>query len=142
MGAAYFVDSRYKWELLKWKPRKESSGEIFTNFGHWLKYTLRNEKIDVLVVEKGHISPYFAAAKIIFGLMAVCEAEAFGASVPTRFVSPTTVKKFWTGSGKAKKEEMVEVTRKRVGVIENHNVSDAIALLNYWINEGHKKETK
>lgn len=96
----------------------------------WLR-TFEGE-IEV-VIEKAHVSRFLGAARILFGLRALVCVYCAEFSVRLTEVSPLTIKKFWTGSGKAKKEDMVAQTQKKFPKVKDHNQSDAIALLHYYL---------
>ncbi len=82
-----------------------------------------------LVVECPHAGRFFGAVRILFGLLAVVHLYADEFNVSLTEVKPTSIKKYWTGSGTATKERMVFETQKKFPSVKDHNTSDAIALL-------------
>lgn len=81
-----------------------------------------------LGVEKPHCGPYFHANHILFGLLGILEAAAQTHGRKITLYSPATIKKFWTGNGRASKVQMVRETRRQGFGLVDHNQSDAIAL--------------
>lgn len=92
----------------------------------------------VIGVEKPHNGPYFHATHILFGLLGVLEATCQTAGRKLDLYSPATIKKYWTGNGRAGKPEMMKETRRLGFEPEDHNESDAIALL--YLISGVKRE--
>jgi Holliday junction resolvasome RuvABC endonuclease subunit len=78
-----------------------------------------------VVMEKAHAGKFFRSVEVLFGLMAVVSSFCDTYGIPLRVVSATTIKKYWTGSGKA--------TQNKYPTVKNHNQSDAIALLHYHL---------
>jgi len=60
-----------------------------------------------IFVEKAHSHTYFAAARILFGLLGVVEAACHSHEAACMLVSPKSIKKHFTGNGNASKEEML-----------------------------------
>jgi Holliday junction resolvasome RuvABC endonuclease subunit len=87
----------------------------------------------IVYVEKPHAGAYFASARILFGLLAVVEGRCADVGVPCVLVSPKAVKKFWTGNGDAKKEDMLARGNKlpQYKKVKSDNVMDSIALWHY-----------
>lgn len=69
------------------------------------------------------------AAHIYGGLMATLEAWCEERGVPYEGVPVGTIKKFWTGSGNAKKAAMIEEAVRRGFEPDDDNEADALALL-------------
>ena len=86
-----------------------------------------------VVVEKPHAGRFFGAVRILFGLLAIVHLFSDEHGVKLTEVSPTSIKKFWTGKGTSSKEEMVAETQKKFPNVKDHNQSDAIALLYYHL---------
>jgi Holliday junction resolvasome RuvABC endonuclease subunit len=91
-----------------------------------------DEDIEV-VVEKPHAGRFFGAVRILFGLLAIVHLFADEYKVRLTEVSPTSIKKFWTGSGKSDKEAMMAVTQQKFPKVTDHNQGDAIALLYFHL---------
>lgn len=86
---------------------------------------------DLVVVERPNgRMPGFHAYRVLFGLYGLVENVCFSYSRPLHSYAATTIKKSWTGSGRAKKPEMVDraLLIKAYKDVKSHNVADAIAL--------------
>lgn len=68
-----------------------------------------------------------AATRMLWGMAAVVEmtCEAYG--VPTVDVLPTTLKAYFTGSGRASKTDMIDVAELYLGERVSDHVADAMA---------------
>lgn len=69
------------------------------------------------------------AKKIAEGLAAYIEGIAFDHLTPVTDIAPATIKLHFTGSGKAKKPEMIAEARRRGWKPSDDNAADALALL-------------
>ncbi len=75
------------------------------------------------------------AAHIYGGLMATLQAWCEERSIPYAGVPVGTIKRFWTGSGNAKKDAMIAKAVERGYAPANDNEADAIALLHWAFAE-------
>lgn len=82
-----------------------------------------------VIVEKPHAGRFIAPVRILFGLLAIVHLFCDKYGIKLTEYSPKEIKKFWTGTGTAKKPEMVAETQKVFPHIKDHNESDAIAML-------------
>lgn len=59
--------------------------------------------------------------------------------IPITTASVTSIKKFWTGDGKATKKDMIAEANKRLNIstINNDNEADALALLYFVKNQDY-----
>lgn len=99
---------------------------------------LQENKPDVIIYEEVRRFMSSAAAYIFCGLRAAMLMYAHQHKIPVNGVAVTSIKKFWTGSGKASKMDMIDETVKRTGILPNDdNEADAIAMWHYhWsLNE-------
>jgi Holliday junction resolvasome RuvABC endonuclease subunit len=89
-----------------------------------------------IAVEKPHAGRFIAPVRILFGLLAVVHlfSDEFGI-ILTEY-SPKEIKKFATGSGNAKKPEMVAAVQKEFPNITNDNQADAVQLLRLHLSKG------
>lgn len=107
-------------------------GQRFVNFRAWLGDLLTREQIHHIVYERvvfGHSSSqasnvYGAFWGQVLACAAVRNIECQGVAVPT-------VKKHWTGSGRAKKPDMIAEARRRGFRPDTDNAADALAIL-HW----------
>lgn len=94
----------------------------------------KHNEVWEIVVEKPHAGRFFHSSRILFGLMAVLELLCQKKGIELKVFSPKAIKKFWTGSGNAKKEEMLAKAQKEVSErIQDHNVADAVALMRMYL---------
>ncbi len=83
----------------------------------------------VLFCEKPNARmPGYDGVKIHFGLHSIISMQACGLGITDDVVSAATIKKYWTGNGKADKDLMVEQTQNYFPEVTDDNESDAIAL--------------
>lgn len=115
------------------------SNESFAAFSRWLNPIVY--KVGVVVCEKpnvygtGKFSSYHAM-RVLFGMYGIVQAACGEAGVSLIPVSATSVKKFWTGNGRAKKSDMIHAsTGHGFKSILDHNECDAIAIYKYYWEE-------
>lgn len=114
--------------------KKQHPGQRWINFQHWLHRILESENVHQLVFENvvfGHSSSAANNAYGAFlGFVQACAAtrniECLGVAVPT-------VKKAWTGSGRADKAAMIEQAKKRGFDPDSDNAADALAILSWAV---------
>jgi Holliday junction resolvasome RuvABC endonuclease subunit len=74
------------------------------------------------------------ATRMLWGIAALLEAAATGATLPILDVAVPTIKKFATGSGNAPKDAMLVAAAKKFGYTgADEHEADAICLLHYAI---------
>jgi Holliday junction resolvasome RuvABC endonuclease subunit len=108
----------------------KSTNTCYNTLYSWLQDNVKST--DVIVVEKPHAGPFFNATRKLFGMLAVVELYSEQIGCPFHLVSPTSIKKHWTGSGRAKKKDMKKSSLERGLAVKNNNEIDAIALWHYW----------
>lgn len=86
-----------------------------------------------LVVECPHAGKFLAANRVLFGLLGSVHAFATKYGIPLIECKPTQIKKSWTGKGNADKQAMVKKTQEVYPNIKDHNESDAIAILSWYL---------
>jgi len=87
-----------------------------------------NQDLEV-VVECPHAGRFLAPIRILFGLLAMVHLFWYLSEIKLTEYKPKEIKKFWTGSGNASKDQMVAKTQEKFPNVYDHNQSDAIALL-------------
>lgn len=107
-------------------------------FRHWLCELMTEIEPSELVLER---PVYFAGARmgattLLHGLAWEAHRAAELRGIPRREVAPITIKKFITGSGKAKKPEVIAAVKARGFNVLDDNQADAIALLLYHMEGG------
>lgn len=132
-GFAIMDDGRISHGWIDLKVDKKFHVSGYLKLFNWMESFKKNGyEIDV-VVEKPHASGMFYAVEILFGLLAIVYSFCDKHQIPVRTVSPMTIKKFWTGTGKSDKKAMVKKTQEKFPTVVDHNESDAIALLYYHL---------
>lgn len=91
-----------------------------------------------VIVEKPHAGRFMAPVRILFGLLAIVHLYCDLFKISLTEYSPKEIKKFWVGTGNAKKPAMVAETQKKFPNVKDHNQSDAIALLHMHLSKGTK----
>lgn len=107
------------------------AGLQFAQFENWLKERIRDDKPEAIAYEEVFRWMSSSAAHCFCGFRAIMLKEAIRAGIPCFAYSPTTIKKYWTGTGSAKKELMMETTLMRFPDLDltDSNEADALAIL-------------
>ena len=121
----------------------EISGWRYRAFKGWLDVQIERLKIQHIVYEETFSKGAYAA-RILHGFLAVLQ-YVYAEHYPTeqRFtmqkVHPGTLKKFATGNGHAKKEQMIKACHVKFGYTPaDDNEADALLLLQYQIQKDEK----
>jgi Holliday junction resolvasome RuvABC endonuclease subunit len=109
----------------------KSTNTCYNELFGWLQTHVGST--DTVVVEKPHAGQFFNATRKLFGMLAVIELYCEQTGCPFHVVSPTSIKKAWTGSGRASKADMKKAAIARGLAVKNNNEIDAIALWYYWM---------
>jgi len=88
------------------KSKGESNGAVYLRFRTWLKSLLSNHQIKIVVYEYTY-SRGQAAEEILTNLRGRIQEECTVLSVEFAAVPATTLKKWATGKGNAKKDQMM-----------------------------------
>lgn len=101
-------------------------GTMTAAFIDWLASMIAEHSPDQIVIEQ----PFMRGAhtRLLFGLVQAAHATAYRHGIPRKEYTPQAIKKFATGSHKAKKIEVVEAVRKFGFKPLEDNEADAIAL--------------
>lgn len=115
------------WDRLSTKGSK-NHGSKFHNFACWLNDVV---DVDAIYYEKvmRHVSVHSAHA--YGGYLAILQLWAHKREIQCIGVGVGTIKKSWTGNGRATKQMMIAEANKRGFDTQNDNEADAIALLHY-----------
>lgn len=115
---------------------KDAPGRRWLNFRGWLSDTVRSAggEIHVCYYERATQMPgQHAAAHVYGGFLAMLEAWAAMHNIRLEAVSPSTIKKHWTGKGNANKAAMIAEAERRGLHPVDDNHADAMALLSYAV---------
>jgi hypothetical protein len=125
-------------EMVKFTGKGGFNPESFYKFYLYLNNKVQMELSssfeDVhLVIEKPNAHmPGYAGVKVHFGMLGVALLiEGRWSRVTSHVVPALTIKKFWTGSGRAKKPDMIAEAQKRGYELVDDNQADAVALYVY-----------
>lgn len=113
------------------KIHKLNPGLAFLNFHRWLRLRISDDKPLTIAFEEVYRWSSSAAAHSFNGFRAIMLEECHVHSIKTVGYSPPSIKKFWTGNGRADKEAMVAHTYMRFPDLQlaDDNEADAIAIL-------------
>jgi hypothetical protein len=126
-------------EFIKFTGKGGFTPKCFYEFYKYLDYTIATtirlgEGEIQLVIEKPNAHmPGYAGVKVHFGMLGVAlSLEGKYTDLVTSHVVPAlTIKKYWTGSGRAKKPDMIAEAQKRGYDIVDDNEADSVALYVY-----------
>lgn len=110
---------------------KNHTGKKFELFKLWLD---EFDAIDLTEIHYEDVKRHngLHAARAYCGYVAVLNMYAYKRGIPCSGVGVGTIKKFWTGNGRADKQQMVDEARSRgFDDVDNDNEADALALLHY-----------
>lgn len=105
-------------------------GPFIGAYDVWLRRMLDEQKPALVIYEQPSIFAKTTPDTVIKlnGLATHTEWLCFRRSVPIRSANPSKLKKFFTGNGKAKKDEMVAAARRRGWKVTDDNQADACAV--------------
>lgn len=132
-------DGGHKSGSLRLDPKKlGGNGRRWIAFREWLTATAREAGgIQAVYHEdvKGHGKGGARAAHVYGGYLAMLEAWCAANNIPLHGVGVGTIKKAWTGNGRAEKGAMIAEAQRRGVRVADDNEADAVAILAYAINE-------
>ena len=121
----------YGWERLT-SGSKNNPGKKFQLFEYWLR-ELNDIELTAIYYELVQWNNGASASRAHSGYIAVLQMYAYRREIPCEGVAVKTIKKYWTGNGRATKEMMIAEANKRGFETDNDNCADALALLHYVI---------
>jgi Holliday junction resolvasome RuvABC endonuclease subunit len=117
------------------KPSRFDSVSIrYVKMREWLSSLPTSIEIVYFEEVRRHIGT--DAAHAYGGYLATLQTWCTDNSVEYRGVPVATIKKFWTGKGNAKKDDMVAECKARGFDVKDDNQADAIALLHLAMEKG------
>jgi hypothetical protein len=114
----------------------DHEGIVFLRFLRWLNTRIIEDKPEVIIYERpGHFASA-GAAFMASGLRGILYCNAAHHGIPIVCYSPSTLKKWATGSGKAEKPAMVARARLLEGGedLTDDNACDALLGLHYYLS--------
>lgn len=119
----------------RFAPRGCNDTSFFVAFETWLPVLLGEADPEAVIFEKPFISASGTNSRTTYRLMGLCVLTELLAShhgVPRVYqIAHQAVKKHWTGSGRAKKPDMIHAARLRGFAPEEDNAADALGVLSY-----------
>lgn len=114
--------------------RGESPGMRYIRFRAWLEEMIEIVKPDVIVYEQTHMRGGYAT-ELAHGFSTRVQEICAKYGIEHAAVHSATLKKFATGSGRAKKEDMIKAAHTKLGVSKriDDNEADALWLLKWGI---------
>lgn len=128
-------DGRQRSGSMRLDPKKlGGNGRRWIAFREWLTATAREAGgVQVVYVEdvRRHVSNL--SARVYCGYLAMLEAWCAANNVRMELVGVGTIKKAFTGNGRADKDAMVIEARCRGFTVDDDNHADALAILAYGV---------
>lgn len=111
----------------------EDFGMRFVRFEAWLEEVHKKEQFSIAYFEEVKRQLGYIAARVYNGFLGQLCAFCVKREIACIGIGVGTIKKFATGKGNAKKDQMIEVanTKFSTKIIKDHNEADALALLYY-----------
>jgi len=118
---------------------RESRGMVFLRFRNWLVTILMMWDVELLVYEQAHLRGG-AATELIVGMTTRIQEECCKRCINYTAIHSMTLKKYATGSGRAKKEDVIRVAEERYGKKGlTSDEADALMML-AWAREEYANE--
>lgn len=113
----------------------DNVGRYIDAFDQWLQPMLDIEAPALVIYEAPSIFMKTTPATVekLVGLATHTQLACHRRGIRARSANPSQVKKFWTGSGKAKKEDMMAAARRCGFKIRDDNEADAVAIWHWAI---------
>lgn len=112
-------------------PKDSGNAPRFIHFKKFILGVIQRERVGALVVEAPLPRKSIAQTKLAFGFYCQAQIAAFQCGIGFHDAPNNSVKKWWTGDGRAKKEQMIGECRRRGFDVDDDNAADAIAILHY-----------
>nr|WP_284459726.1 hypothetical protein [Cupriavidus campinensis] len=130
-------DGRHRSGSFRLDPKKVGgNGRRWLAFREWLTATAREVGgIQAVYHEDVKNHAGVIAAHIYGGYLAMLEAWCASNNIPLHGVGVGTVKKHFTGNGRASKDEMIIAARRHGVAVEDDNHADALGILSYAITQ-------
>jgi Holliday junction resolvasome RuvABC endonuclease subunit len=120
--------------LLQYKKTSRGIGGVWSKFKEDIKRIIKANDVSVIYYEKPHLRGYLSTENLI-NMTGRIKELAYELNLPCFGVHSATLKKSFTGSGRAKKEDMIRKAKFYSHTIEDHNIADAIGLAFFGYNK-------
>lgn len=116
--------------------RGDSPGIRFLKFRSWLEKMVKDVEPEIIIYERPHHRGG-SATEVLVGLSTRVQEVAAKNKIEYKAVHTTTLKKFFTGSGRASKKDMIKEAKKRFPEqnIQDDNQADALSVLAFAIDQ-------
>lgn len=111
--------------------RIEGGGMRYLNFRKWLSSINGSRSIQEVYFEEVNHCGWKNSSSVYGGFMAILTSWCEEHNIPYEGVPVTTIKKFITGKGNAKKEAVIKAIQAKGYDVEDDNEADAMALMLY-----------
>lgn len=130
-------DGRHRSGSFRLDPKKVGgNGRRWLAFREWLTATAREVGgIQAVYHEDVKNHAGVIAAHIYGGYLAMLEAWCAANNIPLVGVGVGTVKKHFTGNGRASKDDMIIAARRHGVAVQDDNHADALGILSYAITQ-------
>lgn len=117
--------------------RDQHRGSRLARLREFIFRVRRRESIDLLVYEDAVMGSHFFKTQQVHGeIRGVILLVAHELGIEARPVNPMTLKSWLTGSGKAKKPDMIAAVKRRFDIqTDDDNQADAVALALYMVHQ-------
>ena len=117
---------------------QDDVGRFVAAFDEWLNALIDVEHPELLAFEAplmlGGGQTSITTTRKLMGLASHVEFVCYRRGIICREGNVSKIKKFWTGSGRAKKPEMIAAARKWGYRVRDDNQADALALWSYMVH--------
>lgn len=111
--------------------RSWPTGQRWVNFRAWLNTALDSHQVHAIAYEDVRRHLGTDAAHAYGAFLALVEMAAATRNIELMPVSVGTIKHHWTGSGRAKKNDMIAEAKRRGFRPDSDNAADALAVLSW-----------
>lgn len=113
----------------------DNVGRYTAAYDEWLQSTLDFEAPELVIYEAPSIFMKTTPVTVekLVGLATHTQLVCHRRAIRARSANPSQVKKFWTGSGKAKKPDMVDMAHRCGFRVRDDNEADAVAIWHWSI---------
>jgi len=133
-GIAVYDHGKISFSTLNTTPKKnDHPGKRLSTFKSHFEVLF--EGVDHVLYEKVYNHSSSAAAHLYGAFEGVLQLVALDKKIELQGYAVGTIKKFWTGAGNAKKEDMIEEAARRGFNVLDDNQADALAILHLFLSE-------
>jgi crossover junction endodeoxyribonuclease RuvC len=132
-GYAIYSNDCFDWGTKSFDQKDMDYGALFNNYEQWLKDFIISNQIALVSMESTYFGMKGRSAYQLNVLNGLTHKIGYELDIERREYAPATIKKFITGSGRAKKEEVKKSIENLGFDVNNDDEADALALLKLTI---------